>query len=65
MKENNRFYSVKELAKILNVTEMTIYRLMRRGELSYHQIGRAKRFSSENIKEFLKKTKRKAKKSTS
>ncbi len=48
------FYTVKELAELLKVTEMTVRRMMRRGDIPYHNIGRAKRFRREDIEAFLK-----------
>ena len=48
------FYTVKELAKLLRVTEMTIYRLVKRGELPAYHIGRAMRFRRDDIEAFLK-----------
>ena len=47
------FYTVKELAKLLRVTEMTIYRLVKRGELAAYHIGRAMRFRRGDIEAFL------------
>lgn len=48
------FYTVGQLAKMLQVTEMTIYRMVRRGELPCHSIGRAKRFRHSDIEAFLR-----------
>ncbi|MBF6568640.1 MAG: helix-turn-helix domain-containing protein [Candidatus Binataceae bacterium] len=48
------FYTVSQLASMLQVTEMTIYRMVRRGELPCHSIGRAKRFRQSDIEAFLK-----------
>ena len=59
------FYTVKELAELLQVTPTTIYRLMNRGELAYHQVGRAKRFSREDVEEYLKRARRNSKISSS
>ena len=47
------FYSVKELAAILGVTPMTVYRLTKRGDLAHHMIGRAMRFRRAEIEDFL------------
>ena len=49
------FYTVKELAELLRVTEMTIYRLVKRGELTAYHIGRAMRFRRDDIEVFLEK----------
>ena len=56
MDESAQFYTVKELAALLQVNEMTIRRLMQRGELSYHNIGRAKRFSQDDVQEYLRRS---------
>ena len=49
------FYTVKELAELLRVTEMTIYRLVKRGEIAAHHIGRVMRFRRVDIEAFLEK----------
>ena len=48
------FYSVKDLAEMLNVNPMTIYRMVSRGQLACYQIGRAKRFRPSDIESSLK-----------
>jgi excisionase family DNA binding protein len=47
------FMTVAELADLLGVNRNTIYRLVQRGELPCHHIGRAKRFSREDVNAFL------------
>ena len=47
------FYSVKELAALLNVNPMTIYRMVQRGQITCYQIGRAKRFRRNDVELFL------------
>jgi len=47
------FYSVKELASLLNVHPMTVYRMVQRGKITCHQIGRAKRFHRNDVELFL------------
>lgn len=47
------FYSRKELAELLGVTPLTVYRITQRGELDYHMIGRAMRFRREDIESYL------------
>jgi excisionase family DNA binding protein len=47
------FYTVRELAELLDVNQQTIYRLVRRGELPCHAIGRAKRFRKTDVEAFL------------
>ena len=50
---SKEFYSVKELASLLGVNPMTIYRMVQRGRLSCYQVGRAKRFYRRDIEMFL------------
>jgi excisionase family DNA binding protein len=54
--ENNakEFYTVSELAALLQLTEMTIYRMINRGDLPCYCLGRIKRFRHDDIEKFLK-----------
>jgi excisionase family DNA binding protein len=47
------FYTVGQLADLLQLTPMTIYRMVRRGELACHAIGRIKRFRHDDVETFL------------
>jgi excisionase family DNA binding protein len=47
------FYTVGQLADLLQLTPMTIYRMVRRGELACHEIGRIKRFRRGDVETFL------------
>ncbi len=47
------FYTVSQLADLLQLTEMTIYRMIGRGELPCYAIGRVKRFRRGDVEEFL------------
>jgi len=47
------FYTVGQLAELLQLTPMTIYRMVRRGELACHAIGRIKRFRRDDVETFL------------
>jgi excisionase family DNA binding protein len=49
------FYTVKELAALLEINPRTILRLEQRKELKAHYIGRVKRFRREDIEAYLKK----------
>ncbi len=51
--ERPHFYTARELAQILRVTENTIYRLARRGELPSFSIGRSIRFRTQDVEAFL------------
>lgn len=47
------FFTVTQLAELLQLTEMTIYRMINRGELPCYAIGRIKRFRQRDIENFL------------
>ena len=47
------FYTVSQLADLLQLNEMTIYRMVKRGVLPCYEIGRAKRFRRSDVDEFL------------
>jgi len=48
------FYTVAQLADLLQLNEMTIYRMVKAGQLPCHLIGRIMRFRHDDIEEFLK-----------
>ncbi len=50
---SREFYTVSQLAQLLQLTEMTIYRIISRGELPHYVIGRVKRFRASDLEEFL------------
>jgi excisionase family DNA binding protein len=50
----DEFCSVSELAKVLKLTPVTIYRMIGRGELPCHTFGRVKRFRTRDIKAYFK-----------
>jgi len=51
--EVREFYTVGQLADLLQLTQMTIYRMINRAELPCYEIGRVKRFRHRDIEEFL------------
>lgn len=51
------FYTTEELAQKLRVAKITIYRMAERGELPYYNIGRARRFRSQDVEAFLERCK--------
>jgi 5-methylcytosine-specific restriction protein A len=53
--EPKEFLTVDNLSELLQVDNMTIYRLVRRGELPAYQIGRVLRFSRADVEEYLAK----------
>ena len=48
------FYTVAQLANLLQLNEMTIYRMVKTGQIPCHMIGRIMRFRHDDIEEFLK-----------
>lgn len=51
--ETPEFYTVSQVAKLLQLTEMTIYRMVTRKELPCYMIGRVKRFRNRDIEDYL------------
>ncbi len=49
----NEFFTVHQLANLLQLTEMTIYRMAARGDLPHYAIGRVKRFRSDDLERYL------------
>ena len=47
------FYTVAQIARLLQVTEMTIYKIVKRGDLPCYAIGRVKRFRLGDLEQFL------------
>jgi len=48
-----RFYTVTEVARQLRVSNMTVYRLIKSGQLSAVRVGRGYRIRSEDIRKYL------------
>ncbi|MFA6252263.1 MAG: helix-turn-helix domain-containing protein [Candidatus Paceibacterota bacterium] len=51
------FYTAKELAKILKVNIMTIYRYIKPGKIKAYKIGKEFRIDKEEFNNFLNKAK--------
>ena len=58
MKEKE-FYKAEELAKVLEVNIMTIYRYIKAGRLKAHKIGRDFRIDKDEFNRFLNRVKTK------
>ena len=54
MKYRN-FYTIRETASMLQVSENTIYRMARRGDIDGTKVGHQWRFSEDSIKNLNKK----------
>lgn len=48
-----QFYTLQELAQLLEVNEMTIRRLVNRNALPYYKVGRVFRFKVDEIEAWL------------
>lgn len=53
-----KFYTVEEVAKILKVNPMTVYRRVKEGKLKVYKVGRVFRISEESLKNYLLLTKK-------
>jgi len=53
---SKKYYTAKELAVSLAVTPMTIYRLVKRGELATIKVGESYRFDAEEVEKYLKRS---------
>jgi len=47
------FYSQRELAELLRVNVVTVRRLVKRGEIPFHRIGRVLRFRRKDVESYL------------
>lgn len=58
MNTDKEFFSVKELAELFGVAEMTIYRLIQAKKLPFYRIGRMKRIKKSDLETFINKSKK-------
>ena len=59
LKKENRFFLVEELAAALRVSNMTIYRYIKKGKISAYKIGKEFRIGKDEFDAFLRKVKTK------
>jgi len=52
-------FTVQEVAKHLKVTEITIYRLLKKGEIVGYKVGDSWRIDEKDLKSYIKKQKKK------
>jgi excisionase family DNA binding protein len=52
-REAREFYTVTQLADLLQLNDMTVYRMVKSGQLPRYQLGRIMRFRSDDIEAFL------------
>jgi putative resolvase len=57
MEKDKKFYKAEDLAKILDVNIMTIYRYIDAGKIKAHKIGKEFRIPLEEFEKFLNTTK--------
>jgi excisionase family DNA binding protein len=50
-----KFLTIAEVASVMRVSKMTVYRLVHNGELPAVRVGRSFRVSEEDVDEYLKK----------
>ena len=48
-----RFLTVQEVADLMRVSSMTVYRLIKAGEMPAERVGRSFRFSEPNVEAYL------------
>jgi len=53
--DSREFYTVEQIADLLNINEMVIYRSAKSGWLPSHQRGGLVRFNGDDVKRFVKK----------
>jgi putative resolvase len=58
-KNNNEFYTAKELAEMLSLNVMTIYRYIDAGKLKAYKIGKEFRIEKAEFERFMNKAKTK------
>ncbi len=51
-----RFLTIAEVAAIMRVSKMTVYRLVHNGELAAVRVGRSFRVAEEDVNEYLRKS---------
>ncbi|MCL1897297.1 MAG: helix-turn-helix domain-containing protein [Micrococcales bacterium] len=53
MEHKRHFYTVAEVAQMMRVSPMTIYRLIRSGELRALRVGHSYRVPAESLEDFM------------
>jgi excisionase family DNA binding protein len=55
--KSTQFYTCEEVAEMLRLNIMTIYRYIKAGRLQAHKFGKDYRITSDELKQFLESTK--------
>ncbi|MFZ5644122.1 MAG: helix-turn-helix domain-containing protein [Bacillota bacterium] len=58
MSDNNEIMTIAQVAKYLQISEVTTYRLVQEGKIPAFKVGRGWRVKREDLKEFIEKQKR-------
>jgi len=53
-----KFYTVDEVAQILKINPMTVYRRIKEKEIEIYKVGRVFRISESSLQNYLKKVKK-------
>jgi excisionase family DNA binding protein len=51
-----KFLTIAEVASVMRVSKMTVYRLVHNGELPAVRVGRSFRVTEDNVNEYLRKS---------
>ncbi len=57
MSEDNEIMTISQVAKYLQISEITTYRLVQEGKIPAFKVGRSWRIKREDINEFIEKQK--------
>ena len=58
MSDDNEIMTITQVAKYLQISEITTYRLVQEGRIPAFKVGRGWRVKREDLKEFIEKQKR-------
>lgn len=56
--ENREFFTAEEVATMLQVNKVSVYRLLTNGQLPYHQFGKLKRIRRADLEAFLSRSRK-------
>ncbi len=51
-----KFLTIAEVATMMRVSKMTVYRLVHNGDLPAHRVGRSFRVTEEDVNDYLRKS---------
>lgn len=53
MQSATNLYTIRETAQILKISVASVYRLMSKGDLQWHDVGKLRRVSQKQIDDYL------------